>query len=169
MSEQASYVSTTHTVAELKVMCKENGLSVSGKKADLIERLNQHFTEDSISLEDDFQEPTKEESISLEDVKSVPLPKVDDDEILVAEFIDAEIIESEDSSKSDNDVNVSRDNSSTTLIQQLKNPKIAAVLMTILVATGGWYWYASNQLEPFVADDLRYGCLLYTSPSPRDP
>ena len=64
MSEQASYVSTTHTVAELKVMCKENGLSVSGKKADLIERLNQHFTEDSISLEDDFQEPTKEESIS---------------------------------------------------------------------------------------------------------
>ena len=157
MSEQASYVSTTHTVAELKVMCKENGLSVSGKKADLIERLNQHFTEDSISLEDDFQEPTKEESISLEDVKSVPLPKVDDDEILVAEFIDAEIIESEDSSKSDNEVNVSRDNSSTTLIQQLKNPKIAAVLMTILVATGGWYWYASNQLEPFVADDLRYG------------
>ena len=65
MGESKSYVSSSHTVAELKAMCKENGLAINGKKADLISRLNDFFTgdapeEESISLED-------EESISMEE------------------------------------------------------------------------------------------------------
>ena len=89
MGEPSSYVSSSHTVAELKEMCKKNGLSAAGRKADLIDRLNLLFSEDSISLEE---------------VETVPLPKIDDteeekeelqeeEEVLVAEFIEAEIIE----------------------------------------------------------------------------
>ena len=47
-------------VAQLKVLCKENGLKVSGKKADLQERLRGHYltiADASISMhpEDDFE------------------------------------------------------------------------------------------------------------------
>ena len=97
MGESESYVSSSHTVAELKVMCKENGLSVAGRKAELIERLNQFFTgddeleEEIISLEDEETISLEsEESISLEESESVPLPTTDDDDILdVVEHDDA--------------------------------------------------------------------------------
>ena len=46
MGEPESYVSSSHTVAELKAMCKENGLPVNGKKADLLNRLNRYFSDD---------------------------------------------------------------------------------------------------------------------------
>ena len=64
MGEPESYVSSSHTVAELKAMCKENGLPINGKKAELLARLNEFYTgesveEESISLE--------EETISLEE------------------------------------------------------------------------------------------------------
>jgi len=134
-------------------MCKENGLSTSGRKAELIARLDAHFSEDSISLEEtiSLEEP---ELISLEESESVPLPKVDEEEILVAEVIEADLIEEVEeitpTSAKDKAGNV-------TLVEQIKNPKVAAILLTILLATGGWYWYVSNQLQPFTADDLRYG------------
>ena len=154
MSEPESYVSSSHTVAELKAMCKENGLAINGKKADLISRLNDFFTDDvpeeeSISLEDEESISMEEEIVSLES-ESVPLPSVKDD-VLEAEVLDAEFIDEEEP------VFVKESTTSVTLIDQLKNPKVAAVLLTILVATGGWYWYVSNQLQPFTADDLRYG------------
>ena len=72
MGETESYVSSSHTVAELKVMCKENGLSVAGRKSELIDRLNQYFLgntepeEEMISLEE-------EEVISLESEESISL------------------------------------------------------------------------------------------------
>ena len=140
MSEPTSYVSSSHTVAELKVMCKDNGLSVAGRKADLIARLNEHFSEDSISLEE---------------AETVPLPAIEEeDEILVAEVIEAEVIEDVEEEKK---LTAPKTTSAVTLMDQIKNPKIAAILLTILLATGGWYWYVSNQLQPFTADDLRYG------------
>ena len=140
MSEPTSYVSSSHTVAELKVMCKDNGLSVAGRKADLIARLNEHFSEDSISLEE---------------AETVPLPAIEEeDEILVAEVIEAEVIEDVEEEKKPT---APKTTSAVTLMDQIKNPKIAAILLTILLATGGWYWYVSNQLQPFTADDLRYG------------
>ena len=150
MGEPSSYVSSSHTVAELKEMCKKNGLSAAGRKADLIDRLNLLFSEDSISLEE---------------VETVPLPKIDDteeekeelqeeEEVLVAEFIEAEILEEVvEPTPSE----YKSTNNSLTLMEQIKNPKVAAVILAILVASGGWYWYANNQLQPFTADDLRYG------------
>ena len=131
---------STLTVAKLKEFCKENGLSTAGKKSELIDRLSEHISE---------------ESISLEDVASVPLPEVDD-EVLEAEVIDAEVIESTDSGE---DILPQLNENATlpTLKDQLQNPKVMAVILTLLVVTGGWYLYASSQLQPFVADDLRYG------------
>ena len=158
MGETESYVSSSHTVAELKVMCKENGLSVAGRKSELIDRLNQYFLgntepeEEMISLEEEeVISLESEESISLEESNSVPLPKFEDDEILEAEVIDAEVLEETTPAF------VKESATSATLMDQIKNPKVAAILLTILLATGGWYWYVSNQLQPFTADDLRYG------------
>ena len=37
-----------------------------------------------------------------------------------------------------------------------------------VVDTDGWYLDFANQLLPLVAESYIYGCLLYTSPSPRD-
>ena len=139
-------------------MCKENGLSVAGRKAELIERLNQFFTgddeleEEIISLEDEEMISLEsEEPISLEESESVPLPTTDDDDILEAEVIDAEVLEETTASS------VKESATSATLMDQIKNPKMAAILLTILLATGGWYWYVSNQLQPFTAVDFRYG------------
>ena len=99
MSEPESYVSSSHTVAELKAMCKENGLAINGKKADLISRLNDFFTgvepkEESISLEDEESISMEEEIVSLES-ESVPLPSTKDD-VLEAEVLDAEFIDEEE-------------------------------------------------------------------------
>jgi hypothetical protein len=151
MSTPTSDDMSTLTVAELKVLCKENGLSVSGRKADLVTRLDEHLNEESISLEEVEVVPLPD---SDEEADTVPLPVIEDEEILEAEFIDAEIIEdivepTPASAKSNNE--------NLTLMGQIKNPKVAAVLITILLATGGWYWYANSQLQPFTADDLRYG------------
>ena len=138
---------STLTVAELKEFCKENGLSMSGKKADLVDRLDSHFNE---------------ESISLEEVISVPLPKVDEEdvldeeEVLDAEVLDAEVIDEEEAVEEITPL-AQKEVTLPTLKDQLQNPKVIAVLLTILVASGGWYWYTTSQLQPFVADDLRYG------------
>ena len=147
MGEPESYVSSSHTVAELKAMCKENGLPINGKKADLLVRLNEFYTAESTSVEESIS--LEEEVISLES-ESVPLPKIQE-EVMEAEVLDAEFIDDEEP------VLLKESAVSTTLIDQLKNPKVAAVLITILIASAGWYWYVSNQLQPFTADDLRYG------------
>ena len=44
------------TVATLKAMCKEAGLSISGRKADLIARLEEPEVEESLSLDEDIEE-----------------------------------------------------------------------------------------------------------------
>ena len=66
MGEPESYVSSSHTVAELKAMCKENGLPVNGKKADLLERLNHYFSDDAMPDEEEMIS-LEEESISMEE------------------------------------------------------------------------------------------------------
>lgn len=159
MGEENTLVTSSSTVAELKVMCKENGLSVAGKKAELIDRLNSHFSEESISLEEEIEISLEEDIEQVKEVSSVPLPSVNDkidniidgDVVLTAEVIDADIVEEA------LEVPAKKPSSSITFADQIKNPKVAAVLLTILIATGGWYWYATNQLQPFTADDLRYG------------
>tara|TARA_Y100000768_G_scaffold248572_1_gene188679 strand:+ start:5 stop:658 length:654 start_codon:yes stop_codon:yes gene_type:complete len=55
------------TVAELKVLLKEEGLPVSGKKADLIERLSQSNQEEESEVVEDVVEESNEEDFDEED------------------------------------------------------------------------------------------------------
>ncbi len=55
------------TVAELKVLLKEQGLPVSGKKADLIERLSQSSQEEDSEVVEDVVEESMDEDFDEED------------------------------------------------------------------------------------------------------
>ena len=72
------------TVAELKARLKELGLTIGGKKADLVARLVEADEEEEVLI----LEEDEDESIT----ESEP----DDDEILEAEVFEAEIIEAEE-------------------------------------------------------------------------
>jgi hypothetical protein len=132
-------------------MCKKHGLKTTGKKADIVKRLDEHLNEESISLEEEIIDTPKE-------VKSKSKPKeetisLEEEDVLEAEVLEAEIVDiiPEVSKIKKDDTYV------PTLIDQFKNPKIAVVLLSLMLAGGGWYWYANSQLEPFTPDDLRYG------------
>ena len=53
---------TSMTVAELKVLLKEQGLPVSGKKSELIERLS--AVDEPMPENDDLESPPVEESVA---------------------------------------------------------------------------------------------------------
>ena len=176
------------TVKALKQICQTHGVSVSGKKSEIVQRLLEiglprsllglepietvSFSEERETLQGDQE---SEEEISIDDDidedstvnDNVEFPRtseVDDFEntmVLDAEVIDAEIIEAEIFDTEENQPIKEKVSESVTthwtLTDQLKNPKFSAVLITILLAGGGWYWYAASQIEPFTPDALRYG------------
>lgn len=151
---------SSKTVAKLKVICKDNNLPTSGLKSEIITRIENHLREkelnlpeETISLEEDIEEEwvaVEERKKEIMEAEFVPLPE-SDEELLVAEVIEADIVEE---IPEETTVAIFEP---ATLFDQLKTPKVAAVLLSILLATGGWYWYVNNQLEPFTTDDLRYG------------
>lgn len=127
-----------------------------------------------LSLED---EETLTPSVSNEDSKSedidVSSSEPEAEEILDAEILDADLIEPVEAPSPEDEVDSkdepaskeepapqissSRTESPTTLVEMLKKPQVAAVLLSVLIlGAGGWY-YLNNQLEPFTADSLRYG------------
>jgi hypothetical protein len=166
------------TVVALKEICRTRDLPVSGRKSEIIERLlASEITDSNPVVESSEPVEDEEASISLDEEEEVVEPsdevivaeKMDDEEILEAtlefeetepenaiEFIEAEIHEAEVIEDLPAVVSLKKQRP-TTLIEQLQNPKIAAVLITLLLAGSGWYWYSINQLEPFTPDNLRYG------------
>ena len=127
-----------------------------------------------LSLED---EETLTPSVSNEDSKSedidVSSSEPEAEEILDAEILDADLIEPVEAPSPEDEVDSkdepaskeepapqissSRTESPTTLVEMLKKPQVAAVVLSVLIlGAGGWY-YLNNQLEPFTADSLRYG------------
>ena len=175
------------TAAKLKALCILNDLPTSGNKSDLVSRLlesglsrEELGIEASEVVEEVIEAVTEEEaiqpSLSLEDedtltpdVEPVVEPMVaetilpeSDDEILDAEVLDAEFVSLEDEVKAPKVVVTetvlkSDNNNATTLIEMLKQPKIAAVFVVILILGAGTWYYFNSQLEPFTADTLRYG------------
>lgn len=122
------------------------------------------FEADLSAADDDGFDEAEEESD--EDVG-------DDEEFIDGEILDAEILFGDDDDDEDDDDEVvsSKKNalpapiprksknadSPATLIDIIKRPQVAAVLLTaMMLAAGGW-WYVSNQLEPFTGDPLKYG------------
>ena len=119
----------------------------------------------SLSLED---EDTLTPEIEPEVVKPVvestdnQIVDVSLDEVLDAEVLDAEFVTLDEEVKAPKTVD---DKSTTgkssgdaaTLLDMIKQPKIAAVFVVVLILGAGTWYYFNNQLEPFTADTLRYG------------
>ncbi len=176
---------STLTVAKLKALCILNDLSTSGKKSDLIERLLESgLSNKEVGLP--AKEVTKTASKSVEVTASASKPEVvlsmeDEDtitpsesvetpqqksppakdKVLDAEILDAEILEDEPvksvkKSASKATKKQVRDGPAT-LIDIVRKPQVAAVLLTLIILGAGGYYYLGNQLDSFTADQLRYG------------
>ena len=84
------------------------------------------------------------------------------DDVLDAEVLDAEFITLDEEVKAPKTINSQVESTkstgnATTLLEMIKQPKIAAVFVVILILGAGTWYYFNNQLEPFTADKLRYG------------
>lgn len=91
----------------------------------------------------------------------------EDDDVLEAEILDADLVETPEDehtslqsvteAEGSRSTSSARSESPTTLVEMIQKPQVAAVLLTVIIlGAGGWY-YINNQLEPFTADSLRYG------------
>ena len=84
------------------------------------------------------------------------------DDVLDAEVLDAEFITLDEEVKAPKTIHSQVESTkstgnATTLLEMIKQPKIAAVFVVILILGAGTWYYFNNQLEPFSADKLRYG------------
>lgn len=137
------------TVAELKVLLKELGLSTTGKKSELIARILDS-TEDVLILDDDDDEDEPIESLQHEE-----------DEVLEAEVFEAEMLDDESFEE------VVETTTSAIKIETLVTAKgpawykdgttIATILVVILLAGVGGWWYLSNEASVFQTAPSRYG------------
>ena len=135
------------TVAELKVRLKELGLSTTGKKSELVARILDS-TEDVLILDDDEDESIE----SLQD---------EDDEILEAEVFEAEMLNDE---PLDEVVETTTSAIKMETLVTAKGPAwykdgttIATILVVILLAGVGGWWYLSNEASVFQTAPSRYG------------
>jgi hypothetical protein len=130
---------STMTVAELKVRLKELGLTVSGRKADLIDRLVSESVEEE---EGDL--------LILDDEDEEDIPH--EEPVLEAEIFEAEIIEAEIPAEV-----------RMTPAPRVAQPwfrdgtNIATVLVVILLAGAGGWWYISQQEVVYQVSPARYG------------
>ena len=119
----------------------------------------------SLSLEDeDTLTPEVEPEVVKPVVESTDNQIVDAslDEVLDAEVLDAEFVTLDEEVKAPKTVDAQSTTSKSssdaaTLIDMIKQPKIAAVFVVVLILGAGTWYYFNNQLEPFTADTLRYG------------
>ena len=137
------------TVAELKVRLKELGLSTTGKKSELIARILDS-TEDVLILDDDDED---------EPVESL---QHEEDEVLEAEVFEAEMLDDDEPFEE-----LVETTTSAIKIETLVTAKgpawykdgttIATILVVILLAGVGGWWYLSNEASVFQTAPSRYG------------
>ena len=161
-------------VVDLKAMCKEAGLKISGRKQELIDRLLESFASDDDILlleeEETSQQPTEKEAEIEEDVFEAEVYVAeldvesdddlvidDEDEIFEAEVFEAELFEEDEFEPTP--LRSSRPNRLTggSLLGTLTSKSTMATLLVILVIAGGGYWWWTNNLDPFVAEPIEYG------------
>jgi len=140
------------TVAELKKRLKELSLTTSGKKADLITRLLESEDDEDVLILDD------------DDDEEITLPlEFEDDEILEAEvfedeIIDEIIIESEAPIRTTRGPTPIKISPEFPKVQWYKDgTAIATILVVVLLAGVGGWWYLSNQSSDYQAAPSRYG------------
>lgn len=170
------------TVAKLKAFCILNDLPTSGKKSEIVDRLLEFgLSEKEVGLPSKAAPaaPSKVEKssteseivLSLEDEDTMaPVefeePEVDDppvkqEKILDAQILDAEMIDEEPPKvikKTEPKVSNKRvSDGPATLLDIVRKPQVAAVLLTLVILGAGGYYYLDNQLDSFTAEQLRYG------------
>ena len=175
------------TAAKLKAFCVLNDLPTSGNKSALVSRLlDSGLSRTELGLEvepaiEEVLDATIEEeaiqpSLSLEDEDTLT-PEVEpevvqpvaeaiieqaDDDVLDAEVLDAEFVSLEEEVKAPKSpvtevASKKTSSDAKTLLEMVKQPKIAAAFIVILILGAGTWYYFNSQLEPFTADTLRYG------------
>ena len=117
----------------------------------------------SLSLEDEDTltpdiEPVIDEQPPMDSVSIFEA----DDQVLDAEVLDGEFVSLEEAVKAPKNpskaaVKKQHSNDAATLFDMVKQPKIAAAFVIVLILGAGTWYYFNNQLEPFTADKLRYG------------
>jgi len=164
------------TVVELKQLCRDAGLKVSGRKQELVDRLlfaaisADADDADALILDDD------DSDIETPEVEEV-IPAVHESEVLEAEVLEAEILDAEfddepfEADLLDADIieveevfepePVSTLDAATQMSRSVRTvftrPSTLAVLVVISLLAGGGYWYLTTHLEPFIADPVTYG------------
>ena len=166
-------LSTSGNKSDLVSRLLESGLSrdeLGIEAEEAVEEVFEAVIEDdqiqpSLSLED---EDTLTPEVEPEVVKPI-VASTDDqiveaslDEVLDAEVLDAEFVTLDEEVKAPKTVDAqSTTNKSSgeaaTLLDMIKQPKIAAVFVVVLILGAGTWYFFNNQLEPFTADTLRYG------------
>ncbi len=150
---------------ELRMLCLDNDLSISGKKSILVERLlDAGLPWEDLGLE--LEEISEDELILEESVETKEISENNDDEIIIAEDEPPEIVE-EDSEeifeaeiieKSETVVtNIQNNNVEKLLINKITNPKVVFTSIVIGLLIVGFGWYVYSQPESFSPDKLRYG------------
>ena len=186
MKELSDDLKSSLTAAKLKALCILNDLPTSGNKANLVERLldsglpREELGLDITLVEDLVIEPElveaeiPEATLSLEDEdtltpevepvqskKEIKKQTPDEETVLEAEVLDAEFVSLEEEVKAPKEVpkkvaTTSKQNPAT-ILDMVKQPKVAALFLVVVILGAGTWYYFNNQLEPFTADTLRYG------------
>ena len=111
-----------------------------------------------LSLEDeDTLTPTVEKAVEKEEPTSTMIL---DAEILDADFADEEPDAAQTAVKKNLKDSVKAEHARenpTTLLDMIRKPQVAAVLLAVVILGAGGYYYLDNQLDSFTADQLRYG------------
>ena len=166
-------LSTSGNKSDLVSRLLESGLSrdeLGIEAEEAVEKVIEAVIEDepiqlSLSLEDD---DTLTPEVEPEVVKPIVASTEDQivdaslDEVLDAEVLDAEFVTLDEEVKAPKLVDAQSTTSKSsgeaaTLLDMIKQPKIAAVFVVVLILGAGTWYFFNNQLEPFTADTLRYG------------
>jgi hypothetical protein len=158
---------------ELRMLCLDNDLSISGKKSLLIERLlDAGISWDELGLEslDDVEEVLEEDELILEEseimeekaeiveekaeIVEEKAEIVEEKAEIVEEIFEAEILGESNVMTS---TKISKEGIEKNLIKTLSNPKTLFSIVIVGLLIGSLFWYVYSQPEPFTADKLRYG------------
>ncbi|MAK04814.1 MAG: hypothetical protein CMA03_02865 [Euryarchaeota archaeon] len=154
---------------DLRMLCLDNDLSISGKKSVLVERLldagvswedlgleseEEHLEQEELILEEsepmDVEEPIEELVAEIEESEPMGVEEpIEEDEIFEAEIIE-EI-------KPASTTKITKEESQKDFFKTLLTPKALLSFIIVGLLIGSLFWYVYSQPEPFTADKLRYG------------
>ena len=154
---------------DLRMLCLDNDLSISGKKSVLVERLldagvswedlgleseEEHLEQEELILEEsepmDVEEPIEELVAEIEESEPMDVEEpIEEDEIFEAEIIE-EI-------KPASTTKITKQDSQKDFFKTLLTPKALLSFIIVGLLIGSLFWYVYSQPEPFTADKLRYG------------